>query len=67
MEKELRFQDVFYLENNQILDAEKWLQDDEMVGLVDEEAGGIIGYIHQEHIEKILNLLNKFFSIFLNE
>lgn len=37
----------------------KWIASDEMEGLVDEKAGGIIGYIHRDHIGRIIKILNK--------
>ena len=37
----------------------KWLDDDQLEGLIDEEAGGIIGYINHYHVDKLLRLLNK--------
>ena len=58
-QEELRFWEVFVLDEVNILDAEIWLHKDKLAGLVDEESGGIIGYIHKEHIDKILKLLNK--------
>ncbi len=39
-------------------DLEKWVKEDKMVALIDEEMGGIIGYIHQDHIDRITAILN---------
>ena len=39
-------------------DAKRWLDSSEMVGLVSEVHGGIIGYIHQEHANDITTVLN---------
>ena len=40
-------------------DLQKWIDEDKMVGIVNEENGGIIGYINKGHINKILKKLNK--------
>jgi hypothetical protein len=40
-------------------DLEKWIKENVLWGLIDEKAGGIIGYIHHEHMNKISNKLNK--------
>lgn len=37
----------------------KWFKEEELVGLVDEKQGGIIGYIHPKHIKKIIKKLNE--------
>lgn len=39
-------------------DLEKWVKEDKMVALIDEEMGGIIGYINQDHIDRITAILN---------
>lgn len=39
-------------------DMLKWAIDDELLPLVDDSAGGIIGYIHHTHIDRIVGLLN---------
>ena len=36
-----------------------WLDNDKMEALVDENCGGIIGYISRGHIAKVIKLLNK--------
>lgn len=41
-----------------IADARRWLDMDEMAGLVEERNGGIIGYINRAHVERIVGLLN---------
>ena len=38
---------------------EIWVAEDQMEGLVDEESGGIIGYINRAHIDKLYTILNK--------
>ncbi len=40
------------------LDAHRWLSNDKLVGLVDESQGGIIGYVHRDHVDRIVALLN---------
>lgn len=47
------------MESENINDAKMWLENDEMVAIVSELHGGIIGYIHQSHEEEILNLLTR--------
>lgn len=39
-------------------DAHDWLGSDELVGLVSEEHGGIIGYIHNSHADEVAAALN---------
>lgn len=39
-------------------DAMQWFEKDEMVALVDESQGGIIGYVHRAHADRIAALLN---------
>jgi hypothetical protein len=36
----------------------KWFKNKELVGLVDEKSGGVIGYIHSAHIKRILRKVN---------
>jgi Ca2+-binding EF-hand superfamily protein len=45
-------------ENKQ--DAEQWIKDDEMMTIVSEIHGGIIGYVHKEHADEITSVLNLF-------
>ena len=54
-EYEFTTQDLEELNKN---DAESWLENDELVGLVSESEGGIIGYVHRAHAEKIATALN---------
>jgi len=51
----------YYQEMEEVntLDALKWLGKSEMVAIVDEKKGGIIGYAHQTHAEKLIKKLNK--------
>ncbi len=46
------------LEDEQLRDALSWLAKDNLIGLVDEEAGGIIGYVNETHADRIAGLLN---------
>lgn len=39
-------------------DAYSWLRTDKLVALVDESTGGIIGYVHRDHADRIAALLN---------
>lgn len=36
-----------------------WIVKGEIVGLVDEEKGGIIGYIHRDNIKGVIKILSK--------
>lgn len=56
MEDRFYYQD---LDRNNLTDLLRWAADDELVGLVDEVDGGIIGYINRAHIEKVISILNK--------
>ncbi len=47
------------LEKNNIQDLKDWIEKNKLVGIVDEEEGGIIGYISDDFIDKIVNKLNK--------
>tara|TARA_R110000868_G_scaffold74337_10_gene214982 strand:+ start:1274 stop:1621 length:348 start_codon:yes stop_codon:yes gene_type:complete len=47
------------LEETNIDDLEKWITDGVLHGLIDENLGGIIGYIHGEHINRVVSILNK--------
>ena len=40
-------------------DLLNWAANDDMVALIDEESGGIIGYINKGHIDMIYSILNK--------
>lgn len=46
------------LEQENVSDAKEWLDNDEMVGIVSELHGGIIGYFHREHADEIVTVLN---------
>ena len=41
-----------------VSDLQKWVDGDEMGGLVDEATGGIIGYVNLAHLDRIVGLLN---------
>ena len=56
--EEKRFWDLPLSDRNWV-DAKNWLDKEVLIGLVDEKTGGIIGYIHQDHISKVINKLNK--------
>ncbi len=45
-------------EETNIPDLQKWVNDRALVGLIDEQRAGIIGYINAEHIDEITGLLN---------
>ncbi len=40
-------------------DLEKWIYEDQLLGLIDEETGGIIGYINHAHAKRIMVMLNE--------
>ncbi len=40
-------------------DLQNWVDNGQLDCLIDEEQGGIIGYIHHHHIERITNKLNQ--------
>lgn len=46
------------LDESNITDAENWFVGGEMVGIVSEVHGGIIGYVHLEHADDITTVLN---------
>jgi hypothetical protein len=56
-EPQFSIHDLFGEENRS--DLQKWVDQDELVGLVDESCGGIIGYINRHHAERIVEALNK--------
>lgn len=56
---EPRFDWMFLDEETNIPDLKRWVDENVLAGLIDEEKGGIIGYIHHEHIDEITKLLNK--------
>ena len=41
-----------------LTDLQKWVDDNNLVGLVDESQSGIIGYVSRAHAERIASLLN---------
>lgn len=47
------------LDEGNVADLQKWVDDDVMDGLVDETQGGIIAYVHRNHVNRIADLLNK--------
>lgn len=57
IELNFNYQDVDELDNKP--DLQKWVDNNELEALIDESKGGIIGYIHREHIDEITGLLNK--------
>jgi hypothetical protein len=40
------------------LDLRRWVDSEVLIGLVSDPQGGIIGYIHQDHIDRVTALLN---------
>jgi hypothetical protein len=46
------------LEGMNVKDAKEWLDKDELVAIVSEIHGGIIGYIHRSHADDITTILN---------
>ena len=54
-----RFWSIRNMDERHIKDAQKWLDEENLVALVDEKKGGIIGYINRTHIDEILPILNK--------
>ncbi len=42
-----------------IPDLQNWVNDRVLVGIVDDESGGIIGYVNREHADKLYTILNK--------
>lgn len=40
-------------------DLQEWVDDGQLVGLVDEACGGIIGYINEAHADRIASHLNE--------
>lgn len=52
--------DFYYqeLDEMNVDDAREWLDEGEMVGIVSELHGGIIGYIHREHSDDMVTILN---------
>jgi hypothetical protein len=46
------------LEEENVKDAKGWLDEGEMVGIVSEIHGGIIGYVHRDHADDIATILN---------
>lgn len=46
------------LDDANLKDAEEWLDKGEMVGIVSEKHGGIIGYIHHQNADDIISILN---------
>lgn len=47
------------LEENNIKDLKDWIENNQLIGLVDEKEGGIIGYIQKDLANKIIIKLNK--------
>jgi len=45
-------------EDTNIPDLQKWVDERKLVGVVDEEKGGIIGYINHEHEDMLYQVLN---------
>ena len=58
VETEERFWTLDLFDEHKI-DLQKWINDDGLIALVDEESGGIIGYIGRDHISMIMKSLSK--------
>ena len=54
----MRFWDLELTDEN-YKDLQNWVTKEKMVGLVDENMGGIIGYINRSQVKEILKLLNE--------
>lgn len=52
------FSEYDMMNKDNLKDLEKWIDDSQLVALVDESCGGIIGYINRNHSERIVELLN---------
>lgn len=46
------------LDDSNMKDAKEWFDKGEMVGIVSEKHGGIIGYIHHQNADDIISILN---------
>ena len=46
------------LNEQNILDLLKWIAENQLVAIVDEQEGGIIGYVSRNYSEEILFYLN---------
>lgn len=46
------------LEVENVHDAKEWLNKNELVAIVSEKHGGIIGYVHQAHADDVVTVLN---------
>lgn len=53
-----RFSGMDLDEETNIPDLKKWVKERQLEGLVDEEHGGIIGYINRAHIQSLVERLN---------
>lgn len=58
MNQESRFDWMDLDDETNIPDLQEWVDERELVGLIDEEKGGIIGYINHFHIEEVVGILN---------
>lgn len=63
MELNYNYQD---LDVENILDLKLWTEQGELWGLIDEAKGGIIGYVHPEHMDRICGELNRLKFLFPN-
>lgn len=55
---EPRFSTMDLDEETNIPDLQNWVDKRELVGVVDEEQGGIIGYVNQGHADMLYTILN---------
>ena len=58
MTKEDRFWELEIDINNK-KDLQKWINENSLVAIVDERAGGIIAYSNRMHNKEIIKILNK--------
>jgi hypothetical protein len=54
----LQFTEHDDMDEVNIRDLLEWVTQNKLVAIVDENEGGIIGYVHEFHSDRILNTLN---------
>lgn len=55
----LQFTEHHLMDEQNIKDLIEWVTKNELVAIVDENEGGIIGYVHEFHSDRILDTLNQ--------
>lgn len=58
-ETPLQFTEHHLMDDKNVEDLLKWVEQNKLVAIVDENEGGIIGYVHEFHSDRILDTLNK--------